>query len=468
MKQLLNNIQKSKKPRFYLLFKYIFIIVIIFLVINLKTMATIPVLRVGIFVDYKNITLKGDRGLQIYEIPTGKCLLIQKDNQSLKVAAQPQGIKINNNTFNVNKGIKVIPTGEGFVQVEDKKYRGEIEINAKKSLLNVINVVELEKYLYGVLKKEISPNWPAEVLKAQAIAARTFALSNMNKYIDQGYNICATTSSQEYGGVLSEHPDTNQAVNDTRGIVAIYEGQPINAVYHSDSGGYTENCEDVWGGYVPYLRSVPSEYESIVSPPNHHWSYSITEQEILTKILEKGWQLNYIEDIIIGEKTETGRVKAVEIVGDNGKKITLKANDFRLMIGPNLIRSSLFDVESKGGNRIEVKSKNSNSEIVKKPDENPQNTVSDILKEDRDFTITELIELLNRPKKLTEPKEIPLPAVIEVSQETVDLVVIFKGKGSGHGVGLSQWGAYGMATLGFSYEEILKYYYQGIQLIRLY
>ncbi|MDD4896706.1 MAG: hypothetical protein PHS21_08100, partial [Atribacterota bacterium] len=117
MKQLLNNIQKSKNPRFYLQSKCIFIIVIIFLVINLKTMAAIPVLRVGIFIDYKEINLKGDKGLQIYEIPTGKSLLIQKDNQSLKVVAQPQGIKINNNSFNVNKGIKVIPAGEGFVQV---------------------------------------------------------------------------------------------------------------------------------------------------------------------------------------------------------------------------------------------------------------------------------------------------------------------------------------------------------------
>ncbi len=465
----MNYTQNNKNSWLLQQLKNIFIVMIILLMSKLNTMAQVPILRVGIFLDYKEISLKGDKGLKIFELSTGENLVIQRDNQVFKITAAPEGIKINNQIFKTSKGIKAIPIGDGFLQVQDKKYRGDIEINVNKSLLKVINIIEIEKYLYGVLKKEISPEWPAEVLKAQAIAARTFALSNMNKYINQGYNICATTSSQEYGGISCEHPATSKAINDTRGIVATYEGQPINAVYHSDSGGCTENCEDVWGGYVPYLRSVSSEYEAIVSPPNHHWSYSLTEEELLTKLASNGFQLNSIENVGIGEKTESGRVKLINVIGDNGKQISFKTNDFRLLIGPSLIRSSLFTMESEGGSWIEEEQEEDC--IIEEPakeEPHPQKTVSDILKEDRDFTITELIALLNRSKELPEPKVIAKAKIMERRKNSDGLIIVFKGKGSGHGVGLSQWGAYGMDTRGFKYDEILKYYYKGIKLNKIY
>jgi stage II sporulation protein D len=471
MKQLLNYIGDNEVSKYYRRLKPIFIILFIFLIISMEVMANIPIIRVGIFIDYKNISLRGDKGLKIFDLSTGEILLLRRDSKMFKIAAEPQGIKINEQSFKIKKGIKIIPIADGFLEVQDKKYRGDIEINVNKSLLKVINIVEVEKYLYGVLKKEISPEWPAEVLKAQAIAARTFALSNMNKFISQGFNVCATTSSQEYGGVFCEHPATNKAINDTRGIVATYEGQPINAVYHSDSGGCTENCEDVWGGYVPYLRSVTSEYEAIVSPPNHQWSYTLTGEEFLTKLSRNDHKLNSIEEVFISEKTESGRVKSVDIIGDNGKKISLKTNDFRLLIGPGLIRSTLFIMESDGGNgKEEIEEDDCNIEDEEPAEgEEPQRRVSDILKEDRDFSITELIALLNRPKGLIEPKVVVTkPKVVEEREDANNLILTFKGKGSGHGVGLSQWGAYGMATRGFKYEEILKYYYQGIKLSKIY
>lgn len=454
--------------------KYISIVLSILLLISLKATATSPVLRVGLLIDYKEINIKGDKGLKIFELSSGENLLILRDNKPLKIIAEPQGVIINNQSFKTDKGIKAIPIDGGLLQVGDIKYRGDIEIKLDKSLLKVINIIELEKYLYGVLKKEISPDWPAEVLKAQAIAARTFAISNMNKYINEGYNICATSNSQEYGGATFEHPSTNKAVNETAGIVAIYEGMPINSVYHSDSGGYTENCEDVWGGYIPYLRSVPSEYEEIVSPPNHEWSYSLTEKDLLSKLSMNGWKLKYIEDVVIGDKTEAGRVKSIDIFGDGGNKITLKTNDLRLLIGPNLIRSSLFTLKTEGGRKEEYVTEIVNIEIPKNSKESSTKSVSDILKEERDFSIKELIELLNRPKNFPDPGVTEKPKTIEkqIEKQIVstkgDFTIVFNGKGSGHGVGLSQWGAYGMAKQGFNYEEILKYYYQGIELKVLY
>lgn len=468
MIHLLNYFRSCPPKKRYFQSIYILWLFIIFFIINLEAVAAVPVLRVGILLNCKEVTIKGDKGLKIFALQSGDNLWIQKDSCALKIIAEAQGLKINNQSFKTSQGIKIIPREDSFLQVEGTKYRGDLEIRVQKSLLKVINIIGLEQYLFGVLKKEISPDWPGEALRAQAIAARTFALANMNKYIDQGYNICATVNSQEYGGVSYEHPATNKAVNDTKGIIATYKGEPINAVYHSDCGGSTENSEDVWGGYVPYLRSVSSEYEELVSPPNHKWSCSLSEQEILTKLAQNGHQLNSIQEINIGEQTITGRVKSINILGDNGKKITLKTNDFRLLIGPNLVRSSLFNMESQGGGRLEPEPQKNELPISKPTQENPQEDVTEILKEDRSFTISELIALLNRPKKTPEIKEENNPKVFENNNVPSNLTIIFNGKGSGHGVGLSQWGAYGMAKLGFHYEEILKYYYQGIELTKIY
>jgi stage II sporulation protein D len=444
----------------------LFIFITFFLIININVYAKVPILRVGIFLDCKEVTINGEKELHIYEISSQKILFIKENNRPLKITADTNGMKINNQLYESIKGIKIVSEDGGLIQIENWKYRGEIEIIADQKLLNVINVIEIEKYLYGVLKKEISPEWPEEVLRAQAIAARTFALANMNKFIEEGYNICATTNSQAYGGVNHEHPATNKAVNDTSGIVLIYQGEPINAVYHSDSGGYTENSEDVWGSYVPYLRSVCSDYEESVSPPNHCWDYSITEQEIVQKLTQQGFQLSSINKIGIGEKTEAGRVKSVDIFADNHQIFSLKTNDFRLLIGPTLIRSSLFSIDQPGDGTEESSQDKNNLATIEQEKKVQQKSVKDILKEEKDLSISELIGLLNRPKE-PEPEKVILPEIKE-KKDSGDLLFTFIGHGNGHGVGLSQWGAYGMAAQGYNYEDILKYYYQGIQLTKLY
>lgn len=446
--------------------RFVLILLTALLIIPLHAWAEIPILRVGIFLGCKEVTVKAEKGLLIYEIPSMKKLSIPGSNLSFKITSAKQGIQINNQLHHSIQGIKIVPSEDGFIQIQDRKYRGEIEIVKEQTWLNVINIIEIEQYLYGVLKKEISPEWPKEVLKAQAIAARTFALSNMDKFIDQGYNICATTNSQAYGGVFHEHPATNKAVNDTRGLIVVYQGEPINAVYHSDSGGYTENSEDVWGGYVPYLRSVPSNYEETVSPPNHHWDCMLTEEELLTKLTKQGYQLSGIKDVIIGEKTEAGRIISVDIIDHFYQTITMKTNDFRLSVGPTLIRSSLFNIEKKGS-KEETIIKDAEMDEIREDKESPQKSVREILDEERDFTISELISLLNRPREEQAPQK---PTTIEVKKEieSSDLLFIFSGKGNGHGVGLSQWGAYGMAVQGYNYKDILAYYYQGIQLKKLY
>lgn len=147
------------------------------------------------------------------------------------------------------------------VRFNEKPYRGRIEVFTNlNGSLTVVNIVGLEDYVRGVVPNELSPggygSGPAlEALKAQAVAARTYAVSNRGQFAAAGFDLLPTTRSQVYGGLATEHPLTDRAVADTRGLVATYRGQPINALYTSTCGGHTEDAEKIFGGStVPYLR----------------------------------------------------------------------------------------------------------------------------------------------------------------------------------------------------------------------
>ncbi len=144
------------------------------------------------------------------------------------------------------------------VRFNEKPYRGRIEVFTNlNGALTVVNVIGLEDYVRGVVPNELSPGgWPAiEALKAQAVAARTYAVSHRGQFNAAGYDLLPTTRSQVYGGMATEQALSTRAVNETRGIIAMYNGEPINALYTSTCGGRTEDAEQIFGGAsVPYLR----------------------------------------------------------------------------------------------------------------------------------------------------------------------------------------------------------------------
>lgn len=429
-----------------------------------------PILRVGIFLDQIEANISGDGTFKIYNLKSN-VLVSEERNKGIKLLPRDQGIEI------LGKGvysgpIEIIPVGNTKIIVmfngQKYHYRGNIEIDIDKEdkKLNVINIIGIEEYLYGVLKKEISPHWPAEALKAQAVAARTFAIFNMNKYIDQGYNICASTNSQAYGGVNHEDPLTNKAVDETRGIIMVYKGEPINAVYHSDSGGYTENSENVWGSFLPYLRSVKSKFEEKVSPPHHTWSYSVSEKDLTEKLQKQGHKINTIVSIEADKKSETGRTSELIFTADNNKIISMKTNDFRSLVGADLIRSTLFNIEIIG-KELNIQEDIEDRKEIKDKEEQKE-SIKEILEQKKNWTIKELLELMkkNKEERAEGMEEKVLKA--EIMKSKTPLTFIFSGSGNGHGVGMSQWGAYGMTLQGSRYQDILKYYYQGIDIIKKY
>jgi stage II sporulation protein D len=404
-----------------------------------------PILRVGIFSEEHNKIVKllpHDKGIEIWGkgVYSGPIKIIPVRNTK----------------------IIVIINGQKY------RYRGNMEINIDKEhgKLNAINIIGIEEYLYGVLKKEISPRWPAEALKAQAVAARTFAIFNMNKYIDKGYNICASTNSQAYGGVNHEDPLTNRAVDETRGVIITYKGKPINAVYHSDSGGYTEDSENVWGSFLPYLRSVKSKFEEKVFPPYHTWTCSIDEKDLTKKLQKQGYNINSVVSIEPVKRSETDRISELAFIVDNNEVINMKANDFRKLIGADLIRSTLFSIKAVGKELNIMKDTEDKEEIEDK--EEQKESMKEILEQKKDWTIKELLELMKKNKEERQKEKEEKVLKVEIVKSDIPLTFIFSGSGNGHGVGMSQWGAYGMTLQGSRYQDILKYYYQGIDIIKKY
>ncbi|MDT4897917.1 MAG: hypothetical protein QOH25_2994 [Acidobacteriota bacterium] len=172
------------------------------------------------------------------------------------------------------------------VRLNEKPYRGRLEVFANpRGALTVVNVLSLEDYVRGVVPNELSPGgYPAiEALKAQAVAARTYAVRNRNQFASQGFDLLPTTRSQVYGGLSTEHPLSTRAVEETRGLVATYHNEPINALYTSTCGGRTEDVENIFNEATPYLRGRECALEGRA----HFSSFTIKSSRDLPDIREE-------------------------------------------------------------------------------------------------------------------------------------------------------------------------------------
>ncbi len=159
--------------------------------------------------------------------------------------------------------IVIKPEPDGFVSVKRKWYRGHFKIINDGLGLTVMNDIELEKYLQGVVPSEMPSGWEHEAHKAQAIAARSYAVANMGKRSKYGYDLKDTPEDQAYGGASAETQQTNAAVTETAGIVIVCQGKIVPAYYSASAGGKTRTGGQVWSSDLPFLKSVPSFDEGI-------------------------------------------------------------------------------------------------------------------------------------------------------------------------------------------------------------
>lgn len=360
-------------------------------------------------------------------------------------------------------------------------YRGVIEVVRGQSKgLTAVNQVNMEEYLYGVVPCEVSASWHKEALKAQAVAARSMATFQYSRFLSRGYNLVDTTTSQVYRGITSEHINTTQAVDATRGEVATYNGKVAETVYSASSGGYTADAKYVWGNSVPYLVAKPDPYEVNHSP----WTRKITLKEIEKCVANAGENIGTVEGVRIDEYSQSGRVNSLTILGTKGEYTVTKENTRTFFSGTNegSLKSRMYQftpytqTPGSGGN-ITIKPGTGSSEVTLLTSEGSVKLDLEGLWMETEDTYSKIRDAvyIQTDKELINSDEI-----ISSSESTTtntggtyvpkgegmtvygDLTIY--GYGYGHGVGMSQYGAKGMAEAGFTYDEIITYYYEGVEI----
>ncbi len=287
-----------------------------------------------------------------------------------------------------NQQFQVSSSDGRGIWVGQKRFSGKLNLFVLDSEILVVNVLGIEKYLSSVVGSEMPTKWPIEALKAQAIASRTYALKQKGNNL---FDIDSTQKNQVYNGLESKTFKTTRAVKSTRSLVLTYKNKLISALFHSSSGGMTENSQDVWKNKYPYLSSV-KDFDK--NNPKFRWQKKFSSNELINLFPKIGG----LKNVEILDITSTGRVKNVKLIGsygsDNMSGIVLRK---RLGLNSNFIRFKFFK-EELNNNTLQRKG-----------------------------------------------------------------LIVF-GQGSGHGVGMSQWGAKYLASRGQKAERILKHFYKGVQI----
>ncbi|MFZ9266483.1 MAG: SpoIID/LytB domain-containing protein [Vulcanococcus sp.] len=342
------------------------------------------------------------------------------DAQGLQLGLEPPGSQLALDATSQQRELwlEAVPAPNGEdpgLWLGSRRFRGRLQLRPLGNQLQVVNHVPLETYLPSVVGSEMPASWPEAALKAQAVAARTYALKARKPA--SPYDVKATVASQVYKGVEAETPSTWGAVNATRGMVLTFGNALIDAVFHSSSGGATESSGDLWSRQLPYLVSVPDFDQA---SPVHLWRQPL-DQALLQRAFP---ELDRVLAIKVVATTPSGRVRQARVVG-SASELLLSGAQLRSRLG---LRSTWV--------RFELEPR--------------------------------LLSALPSHGQLGWPAAPPplpafsLPPAQDISAEVVQLVAV--GRGYGHGIGMSQWGALAMAQRGESYEQILRHYYRGAQL----
>ncbi|MBI3543460.1 MAG: SpoIID/LytB domain-containing protein [Deltaproteobacteria bacterium] len=400
-----------RRLRSELLLVVIFLAVTLGIVVFCSTALAAPVPVVRVMVDREPATLKiNGFDLLVTEADTSRSLAHENRRASVNVKCSLGGrMEV---SFGGAKGrmrasgpLKITSLG-GFLRVGQSQYRDELYVYSFNGDCIVVNHVDLEKYVAGLLNSEMSASWSLNALTAQAIAARTYAIYQMKeagttryKGFRPPFDLDSSVRDQVYEGAQMERYKALQAVQRTRGMVLSYHGEPIKAFYHSTCGGRTETPERVWGVRLPYLRSVECGYCN--KSPRFNWVYSIPGGDLETKLRRAGLLRGRLAGIRIVARNRLGRASRVEVRGTENS-VTVAATRIRDVVGTVNLRSTDFTVgrNPAGGAR--------GGEFV------------------------------------------------------------FIGHGSGHGVGMCQYGAKAMGEQGQSYAQILKHYYPEAQITKYY
>lgn len=346
--------------------------------------------------------------------------------------------------------------------------------------LTVVNIVDLETYIKGVVPYEMSSSWPLEALKVQAVCARSYAYINIHsgKHTSYHFDVCNTTDCQAYYGAGTNSSSyqaterTDQAVDETAGEYTWYDGQVIEAFYSSSHGGASESVYNVWGTSLeryPYLCGVEDPYEADMASKNSYssWTVSYTSSELVQRLENYGYDASSGIESLTLTYSDLGNVIQVRVNYRGGGSDTIRPSSMRSVFGISSIRftvngqaasSGSGTTSSSGGGLTANGSTSLDSQgaytVISGSGSLSQAGLDGLYAISGSGSITPAEDAASGGGSGTDT---PTGTQVTVSGSSYS----FQGSGNGHQLGLSQYGAWAMAERGFTYEEIIEFYYPG-------
>lgn len=408
-------------------------------------------------------------------------------------------------------GFSVVLTGEsGSVRVDGKSYRRMMRVLIWEGRIACVNVLPLEEYLWGVISAEMPNTWHMEALRAQAVAARTYSLRALESHPERPFDVYADVVDQVYNGISAERETTTRACIETAGLVCTFNRTPIIAYFHAASGGCTASGADAFGRDLSYLRSVPSMDGSVLP-----WNYSIAPSAVASKLNNNGYITGSVRRIYISRFSPEGRPVEVTVIHSEGRH-NLPVTEFRKILGYNSIRSTSFTPQ---GQSFPETYNTTQIISVPEPAGNNQETflilnqsliIPHVIHAElescafissasiADFSTLNSIYVIGSEgicqytngsifvavsgssgeinASDNNPENLPASGYSDRIQSgffvddsdgfgyPVNGTFTFSGHGAGHGVGMSQHGARILAEQGWSYQQILRHFYSGIEI----
>ncbi len=261
------------------------------------------------------------------------------------VEPDPKGIKIHDRIYLADR--VTITVSGGAIHVGKRKYARQIQIINRRGKITVVNQIDLEEYLKGVLPLEVPADWPEESLKAHAVISRTFALFKALEKKDQDYALVDTVQSQVYGGSIFHKETTNRAVELTRGEILTSNGKLFPSYFHSVCGGHTAQADQIWAVEPnPALKGVPCNF--CKESKYWHWTFKMPLEKIEKILHEQGYPAKNLSGVQFAQRDKSGRAARV-ILTFKYSTLVLKADEFRTWIGYDRLRSLKANVDVKNG-----------------------------------------------------------------------------------------------------------------------
>ncbi|MBI2878545.1 MAG: SpoIID/LytB domain-containing protein [Candidatus Rokubacteria bacterium] len=346
-------------------------------------------IRVALHEAAERVEVTGRHGLVVLDLGR-RPLLAVPPGEPVRIAPWRRGLEVGSRRIEL-EAVRLEPRS-GALGLGGREYPGAVEVVRQGAALLVVNELDLEAYVAGTLRGEVPETWPLETLKAQAVAARTYTVYHQRRNGSRSFHLLVgATASQEYHGRVPDGSPIWIAVRETRGAILTWRGEPFPSFYHAESGGWTEPPQAVFAGELPPLPGVRCEFSA--DSPHSAWTLALPLATLRDLLRKGGLELGEVTALEVIERSPSFRVVQLAVRGSRGA-VVLAGTDFRRLLGPNVLKSTLFTVALNGRQ------------------------------------------------------------------------VRFEGRGWGHGVGLSQYGAKGMAERGYSFREILEFYYPGTTLER--